>query len=65
MNNNFSERLLRGPVIGRRLPLGSDRERGHRFTAVVCSEVVTLNLNGIDVLLWLKKWLEISTGNSG
>ena len=65
MDNNFSERLLRGPAIGRRLSLGSDSVRGARFTAVMYSVVATLNLNGIDVLRWLKGWLEACAGNGG
>ncbi|MDE0280632.1 MAG: IS66 family transposase [Gammaproteobacteria bacterium] len=65
MDNNFSERLLRGPAIGRRLSLGSDSERGARFTAVMYSVVATLRLNGVDVLKWLKAWLEACAANGG
>ena len=31
MDNNFSERMLRGAAIGRRLSFGSDSEAGARF----------------------------------
>ena len=34
LDNNFAERLLRGPAIGRRLSFGSDSEAGARFTAL-------------------------------
>ena len=37
MDNNLAERVLRGPVIGRRLSFGSDSETGARFTAVMYS----------------------------
>ena len=57
MDNNFAERLLRGPVIGRRLSFGSDSETGARFTALMYSVVGTLTLNRIDVRRWLEAWL--------
>ena len=53
LDNNLAERLLRGPVIGRRLSFGSDSETGARFTALMYSVVGTLRLNGIDVQRWL------------
>ena len=65
MDNNLAERVLRGPVIGRRLSLGSDSENGARFTAVMYSVIATLSLNGIDVLRWLQAWLAACTDNGG
>ena len=65
MDNNLAERVLRGPVIGRRLSLGSDSETGARFTAVMYSVIATLSLNGIDVLRWLQAWLAACTDNGG
>ena len=65
MDNNFAERLLRGPVIGRRLSFGSDSETGARFTALMYSVIGTLNLNGIDVLRWLEAWLAACANNGG
>ena len=65
MDNNLAERLLRGPVIGRRLSFGSDSETGARFTALMYSVVGTLNLNGIDVLRWLGAWLAACADNGG
>ena len=35
LDNNLAERVLRGPVIGRRLSFGSDSENGARFTAMM------------------------------
>ena len=63
MDNNFAERVLRGPAIGRRLSFGSDSETGARFTALMYSVVGTLNLNGIDVLRWLEDWLTACAAN--
>ena len=57
MDNNFAERVLRGPVIGRRLSFGSDSEAGAGFTATMYSVLGTLSLNGIDPLRWLDAWL--------
>ena len=65
MDNNFAERVLRGPVIGRRLSFGSDSETGARFTALMYSVIGTLNLNGIDVLRWLEAWLAACAENGG
>ncbi len=57
LDNNLAERLLRCPVIARRLSFGSDSETGARFTALMYSVVGTLRLNGIDVQRWLTAWL--------
>ena len=65
MDNNLSERLLRGPVIGRRLSFGSDSETGARCTALMYSVIGTLSLNGIDVLRWLTAWLSACAHNGG
>ena len=65
MDNNLAERVLRGPVLGRRLSLGSDSETGARFTAMMYSVVGTLSLNGIDVLRWLQAWLAACAANGG
>ena len=65
MDNNFAERLLRGPVIGRRLSFGSDSETGARFTALMYSVVGTLTLNRIDVRRWLEAWLAACANNGG
>ena len=63
LDNNLAERVLRGPVIGRRLSFGSDSENGARFTALMYSVVGTLTLNGIDVLRWLQAWLAACAAN--
>ena len=65
LDNNFAERVLRGPAIGRRLSFGSDSETGARFTALMYSVVGTLTLNRIDVLRWLEAWLRACAHNGG
>ena len=65
MDNNQSERVLRGPVIGRRLSFGSDSETGAGFTAMMYSVLGTLSLNGIDPLRWLEAWLTACAENGG
>ena len=65
MDNNAIERVLRGPVIGRRLSFGSDSEAGARFTAMMYSVLGTLSLNGIDPLRWLEAWLTACAENGG
>ena len=65
MDNNFAERILRAPAIGRGLSFGSDSEDGARFTAIMYSVVGTLSMNGIDVLRWLEAWLTACAENGG
>ena len=63
--NNAAERALRGPSIGRRLSFGSDSAKGAEFTAIMCSVVGTLSMNGIDVLRSLEAWLKACAKNGG
>ena len=65
LDNNFAERLLRGPAIGRRLSFGSDSEAGARFTALMYSVTGTLRLNGLDVPRWLAGWLAACARGGG
>ena len=65
MDNNLAERMLRGPVIGRRLSFGSDSEGGAKLAALMYSVVGTLNLNRIDVPRWLDAWLAACAANGG
>ena len=65
MDNNASERALRGPVIGRRLSFGSDSKAGARFTAMMYSVLGTLAPGGIDPLRRLEAWLTTCAENDG
>ena len=63
--HNAVERVLRGPVIGRRLSFGSDSEAGARLTAMMYSVLGTLSSNGIDPLRRLEAWLTACAENGG
>ena len=65
MDNNFAERVLRGPVIGRKLSYGSDSLEGARFSAMMYGVFETLRLNRIDVGRWLTAWLTACAQNGG
>jgi len=56
-DNNSAERLLRKPVISRRISFGSDSKEGARFTSVMLSVFETLRLNNIPLRTWLHQWL--------
>ena len=65
MDNNLSERMHRGPVIGRKLSFGSDSLEGALFSAMMYGIIETLRMNGIDVRTWLDDWLSACAGNGG
>ena len=65
LDNNFAERILRAPAIGRLLSHGSDSVKGAEFTAILYSVVGTLSMNGINVLRWLQAWLTACAKNGG
>ena len=65
MDNNLSERMHRGPVIGRKLSFGSDSLEGALFSAMMYGIIETLRMNGIDVRKWLDDWLSACAGNGG
>jgi transposase len=51
--NNVAERALRGPVIYRKLSLGSQSERGERTTQRLLSASVTCRLQGRSLFAYL------------
>ena len=65
MDNNLSERTLRGAAIGRKLSFGSDSSAGAAFTAMMYSVIGTLQLNSMDVQQWLRSWLAACAQNGG
>ena len=65
MDNNLSERTLRGAAIGRKLSFGSDSSAGAAFTAMMYSVIGTLQLNSMDVQQWLRAWLAACAQNGG
>ena len=48
LDNNFSERVLRSPVIGRKTWYGTHSKRGARTNAVLFSIVETCKINDIN-----------------
>ena len=65
MDNNFAERALRGPVIGRKLSFGSDSQKGAAFSAMMYGIFETLRMNEIDIKKWLIAWLTACAKNGG
>ena len=65
MDNNQAERVLRGPVIGRRLSFGSVSETGARLAAMMYSVLGTLAPGGIDPLRWLEASLTACAERGG
>ena len=65
MDNNLIERILRDPVIERKLSFGSDSLEGARYSAMMYGIFETLRMNGIDVRTWLDDWLSACAGNGG
>jgi transposase len=58
MDNNRSERVLRGPALGRKNYYGSGAEWSGRLTAAVFSLFATLKLWQINPRLWLHWYLQ-------
>ena len=48
LDNNFSERLLRSPVLGRKTWYGTHSKRGARTNAILFSVVETCKINNIN-----------------
>ena len=65
MDNNVGERAIGNPAIGRKLSLGSDSEAGARMTAVIHTVLGTVTRNGLDVLRWLRAWLDACAESGG
>jgi transposase len=58
MDNNLSERRLRGPALGRKNYYGSGALGSGRLTATLCSILATLKLWQINPRLWLNWYLQ-------
>jgi len=54
LDNNRTERALRGVVLGRKNHFGSRSERGTKVAAMMYSLVETAKINGVDPELFLK-----------
>jgi transposase len=58
LDNNPTERALRGPVVGRRNHFGSKSVRGTEMAAILYSIVETAKVCGLDPIAYL---LEVAT----
>ena len=53
LDNNATERGIRGPVIGRRNHFGSKSQRGTEVAAIFYSLLETAKLHGVDPARYL------------
>lgn len=54
LDNNATERALRGPVVGRKNHYGSKSKRGTEVAALLYSLVESCSLNGVDPKRYLR-----------
>lgn len=55
LDNNAAERILRGPVVGRKNFYGNRSRRGAKVAAILYSVIETAKLNGIDPAIVLRQ----------
>lgn len=65
MDNNSSERALRGPVLGRKGYYGCGSHWSGKFAAQLFTIFATLQQNGINPRLWLIEYLHAVAQNGG
>ena len=65
MENNLSERTLRGPVISRYLSFGSGGPNGAKTAGLLLSVLETVRLAGLNAYTWVHDWLEACARNRG
>jgi len=65
LDNNLTERCLRGPVVGRRNHFGSKSEKGTRVASILYSLLETAKLNGVDPARYLEVVVQRSRANPG
>jgi len=65
LDNNASERRVRGPALGRKNYYGSGSLWSGRLAATLFSLFATLNLAGMNVRTWLTWYLETCAANGG
>lgn len=58
MDNNYAERLLRNPVVGRKNYYGSHSLWSSQLAAMLFSLFQTLLLRGVNPKVWLTAYLE-------
>jgi transposase len=65
LDNNASERRVRGPALGRKNYYGSGSEWSGRLAAMLFSLFATLALSKINIRAWLTWYLESCAENGG
>jgi transposase len=65
LDNNYSERLVRNPAVGRKNYYGSAAEWAGRLAMMMFSLLATLKLWGINPRLWLTWYLESCAAAGG
>ena len=65
LDNNYGERLMRNPALGRKNYYGSGAEWAGRLAMMMFSIVATLNLWNINPRLWLTWYLEACADAGG
>jgi Transposase IS66 family len=65
LDNNASERQVRGPALGRKNYYGSGALWSGRLTAMLFSLFATLNLSQINIRKWLTWFLQSCAQNAG
>jgi transposase len=65
MDNNASERRVRGPALGRKNYYGSGSLWSGRLAAMLFSLFATLNMAGLNVRTWLTDYLTTCAANGG
>ena len=65
MDNNASERRVRGPALGRKNYYGSGALWSGRLAAMLFSLFATLSMAGLNVRTWLTDYLTKCAENDG
>ena len=65
LDNNAAERILRGPVVGRKNFYGSRSRRGAKVAAILYSVIETAKLNGVDPAAVLRRAARAAIKNPG
>lgn len=65
MDNNYAERLIRGPAVGRKNYYGSGAEWSGRLAMMLFSIFATLSLSRINPRRWLNWYFEACANSGG
>ena len=65
LDDNYSERLVRNPALGRKNYYGSGAQWSGRLSTLMFSLTATLKLRGLNPRLWLLWYLESCAASGG